>query len=373
MAGSSLVIDDRESRRQYFRTFVDIVERCRAQPVELIAAQRKGPLSLLERTGVDDYLDRLRTSFAALSARYRRVEAGGDIAAGLTIDRSDSGYPVFQEIVQLGIDLSEAPKTLSTLPDRRTLKADMLDHVLARRILPRALQSQMSRRIYCEILAERAPFLPINAPEIVPVGDRPEERRAYLIRWAVYDSYRNMPNIYLLGVEDSGAQPLISDERRWQRLVEHVTAQSLSTLKLLTIATGLDKDFSDIHPKRLRRIHIGPMYSNRFTRHADVVQDLLSEPEPGSDQDWIFCWTVETLRSKGSSTRDSGLFGKAVSEIYDFDVHAPDEIEAGASKVERGMILPYRPYQRLVERDSPQLRPLRKYVVGPDGLMLNQG
>lgn len=376
MPGSSLVIDDRESRRQYFRTFVDIIERCRAQPVELVTGSRKGALSLLERTGIDDYLDRLRTSFAALSARYRRVEAGADMdagGAGLTIDRSDSGYPVFQEIVQLGIDLNDAAKTLAALPNRRALKAGMLDHLLTRRTLPRALQSRMSRRIYCEILAERVPFLPINAPEIVKVGNRRQERRAYLIRWAVYDTHRNMPNIYLLGVEETGAQPLMSDEKRWRRLAKHLTAQSLSTLKLLTIARGLDKDFSDIHPKRLRRIHFGPMYSNRFTRHADVVQDLLSEPEPGSDQDWVFCWTVETLRSKGSSTRDSGLFSQTVSEIYDFDVHAPDEIEAGASKVERGMILPYRPYQRLVERDLPQLRPLRKYVVGPDGLLLKQG
>ena len=194
-----------------------------------------------------------------------------------------------------------------------------------------------------------------------------------MVRWAVYDSHRNMPNIYLLGLEDSGDQLLQSDEKRWQRLVEHLTAQSLSTLKLLTIARGIDKDFPDVHPKRLRRIHFGPMYSNRYTRHADVVQDLLSEPEPGSEQDWIFCWTVETLRSKGTTTASSGLFGSTKSEDFDIDVHAHDEMEAGASKVERGMILPYRPYQRLVERDSPLLRPIRKYVVGPDGLVLKQG
>ena len=371
--GTSLVIDDREARRSYFSTFVDIIARCRANPVELIATERKGALSLLERTGIDDYLDRLRTSFAALSARYRRVQRGGKSAAGLTIDRSDSGYPVFQEFLQLGIDLGEANQVLTTLPTRRVLKAEMLDHVLTRRSMPRKLQTQMSRRIYCEILAERPPYLTVNAPDIMQVGERSSDRRAYLVRWAVYDSHRNMPNIYLLGLEESGDRPLLGDERRWPRLVEHVTAQSLSTLKLLTIARGIDKDFPDIHPKRLRRIHFGPMYSNRFTRHADVVQDLLSEPEPGSEQDWIFCWSVETLRSKGTKTTSSGLFGSTQSEDFDIDVHAHDEMEAGATRLERGMILPYRPYQRLVERDSPQLRPLRKYVVGPDGLVLKQG
>ncbi len=373
MPGTPLVIDDREARRSYFRTFVDIIARCRAKPVELIAQQRKGALSLLEHTGIDDYLDRLRTSFAALSARHRRVQPGGKNAAGLTIDRSDSGYPVFQEFLQLGVDLGEARQVLTSLPTRRALKAEMLDHLLTQRTLPRRQQAQMSRRIYCEILAERPPFLTVNEPDILQVGERSADRRAYLMHWAVYDSHRNMPNIYLLGLEDSGAQPLFNDERRRTRLKEHLTAQSLSTLKLLTIARGIDKDFPDIHPKRLRRIHFGPMYSNRFTRHADVVQDLLSEPQPGSEQDWIFCWTVESLRSKGSSVRDSGLFSRTVSEVFDVDVHAREEIDAGASKVERGMILPYRPYQRLVERDLPQLRPLRKYVVGPDGLVLKQG
>ena len=373
MPRSTFVIDDPESRRSYFRTFVDIIARCRASPVELIASERKGALTLLERTGIDDFLDRLRTSFAALSARYRRVQPGGNAAAGLTIDRSDSGYPVFQEILQLGIDLGEARQVLTSLPTRRALKADILEEVLTRGTLPRKLQAQMSRRIYCEILAERPPFLTVNQPDLMQVGERRAERPAYMVRWAVYDSHRNMPNIYLLGLEDSGDQLLQSDEKRWQRLVEHLTAQSLSTLKLLTIARGIDKDFPDIHPKRLRRIHFGPMYSNRYTRHADVVQDLLSEPEPGSEQDWIFCWTVETLRSKGTTTASSGLFGSTKSEDFEIDVHAHDEMEAGASKVERGMILPYRPYQRLVERDSPLLRRIRKYVVGPDGLVLKQG
>jgi len=370
--GSSLIIDDRESRRSYFRTFVEIIARCRARPVELIAAERRGALSLLERTGIDEYLDQLRTSFAALSARYRRVDAGGEMAAGLAIDRSDSGYPVFQEIVQLGLDRGEAREALAGLPSRKALKSHILDHVLTRRSLPAGLQARMSRRIYFEILAEKPPFLAVNDPEIIQVGERSEDRRSYLVRWAVYDTHRNMPNIYLLGLEDTGDRPLLGDDRRWPQVAKHLTAQSLSSLKLLTIARGFDKDFPDIHPKRLRRIHFGPMYSNRFTRHADLVQDLLSEPDPGSEQDWIFCWSVETLRSKGTTESSSGLFGSTTSEVFDIDVHAHEEIDAGATKIERGMILPYRPYQRLVERDSPQLRPLRKYVVGPDGLLLQQ-
>lgn len=369
MAGSSLEIDDRESCRSYFAMLGDIVSRCRAKPVELISDARKGKLSALEQRAVDDYLARLKNAFAALSTRLLYGGTGGK-PQGLTIDRTDSGYPVFQEFLQISADLPEIRRQLESLPDPKAIKSDMLDHVLARRTLPRRLQALMSRRLYFEILARQPVFAARNDPEILQIADRAAPRRSYLVRWAVYDSLRNMPNIYLLGLEESGDRPLAGDDRRWPRLAEQLTAQSLSSLKLLTIARGLDKDFPDIHPKRLRRLHLGPMYSNRFTRHADLVQDLLSEPEPGSGQDWIFCWSVETLRSKGSERKPSGLFGEKVSEVYDVDVHAPDEMEAGASTLDRGMILPHRPYQRLVERDRAELRALRKYVVGPDGLVL---
>jgi hypothetical protein len=45
-------------------------------------------------------------------------------------------------------------------------------------------------------------------------------------------------------------------------------AQALGGLKLVTIAKGFAEDFDDLHPKRLRRFHVGPMYSDAFTKQA---------------------------------------------------------------------------------------------------------
>ena len=52
-------------------------------------------------------------------------------------------------------------------------------------------------------------------------------------------------------------------------------AQSVGGLKLLTIATGFDKDFADLHPKRLRRIILGPMYSASFTLQSGPISKVL--------------------------------------------------------------------------------------------------
>ena len=222
------------------------------------------------------------------------------------------------------------------------------------------------------MLAEVPLFLAMNPPRLVPLGTRDPQTRGYLCHWAVYDTQRNLPNVYLLQLEDSGERSLTQDQRRWPLASEHLLAQSLSSLKLLTIARGFDKDFQDLHPQVLKRLHLGPMYANKLTQHSDTVQDILAESEDEPGQDWVLCWTVETLRAKGSEKTSAGLFVSVRTEVYDIDPQAPEEVEAGASAIERCMILPYRPYQRLVERDLPQLRGVHKYVVGPDGEILRR-
>ena len=87
-----------------------------------------------------------------------------------------------------------------------------------------------------------------------------------MLHWAVYDSQINLPTIYLMEVEDTGRTALPKDQYRWPEVQAHLMAQSMGGLKLLTIAQGFDEDFDDLHPKRLRRFHIGPMYSHAFTK-----------------------------------------------------------------------------------------------------------
>lgn len=61
-------------------------------------------------------------------------------------------------------------------------------------------------------------------------------------------------------LEDSGKVALPKDQRRWPEVRTHLMAQALGGLQLMTIAKGVDEDFDDLHPKRLRRFQVGPMY-----------------------------------------------------------------------------------------------------------------
>ena len=78
-------------------------------------------------------------------------------------------------------------------------------------------------------------------------------------------------------LEDSGRTPLAKDERRWPEVQAHLMGQALGGLKLLTIARGIDEAFDDIHPKRLRRLHVGPMYSHAYTSQSGPIRDVLAE------------------------------------------------------------------------------------------------
>ena len=176
--------------------------------------------------------------------------------------------------------------------------------------------------------------------------------------------------VYLLDVEDSGKKPLLNDDRRWPQAQAHLVAQSLGGLKLLTIAQGFDKDFPDLHPKRLRRIHLGPMYSNAFTLQSGPISDVLAGANAPEGQDWALVWTVEDLRSERVEDVKDGWFSTVERQIFALDPFAGRGAETGATRTERMVILPERPYQALAELNPPGFRDVRKFVVGEGGRII---
>ena len=178
----------------------------------------------------------------------------------------------------------------------------------------------------------------------------------------------NLPVVYLMDVEDSGKKPLPNDDRRWPRVQAHLMAQSLAGLKLLTIAQGFDKDFEDLHPKRLRRITLGPMHSHDFTLQSGPISQVLADANAPDGEDWALVWTVEDLISDREEEVKDGWFSTAERQVFRLDPIAG--ADTGATRIERMIILPERPYQVLAELNPPGFRDLRKFVVGDDGRIL---
>ncbi len=362
-------LGDTFASRRYFAKFRIITAH-----LARVAAQMRaeGELSDTEVKILTRYVAALGYTFRALSMKY--LMAGRDTGrffGVLEMDRVESGFPVFNELLVMANDAAQAAKHLENMADTETLKDEMLRKILGEREIPTKLQFALSQRLYYEELLRGDLFWARNDPQAIWLGDAGERRRRYLLHWAVYDSMVNLPTIYLMEVEDSGRTALPKDERRWPEAQAHLMGQSVGGLKLLTIARGFDEDFADLHPKRLRRFHLGPMYSHAYTQQSGPLREVLRDARAPEGQDWALAWTVEELESERVSEARAGWFSTVEREVFALDPFSGRGVDTGATRMERAIILPQRPYQVLEERNPPGFSGVRKFVVGAGGRMLS--
>ncbi len=360
---------DALATRRYFAKFDRILDHL-DQVAELAASRDR--MGEIELNILRAYLQALSGTFEALSNKYLMAgRVSSLLPKALDIDVTDSGFPVYAELLQMANDALQVDQHLGAMPSEGELKRDMVRHILNEQSVPVKLQFALSQRLYYERLAKRNLFWAQNDPQIIWLGTRDDGRRHYVVHWANYDSQVNIPTVYLLLLDDTGSTALPRDERRWPQAQSHLMAQAVSSLKLVTIAQGFDRDFDDLHPKMLRRIHLGPMYSNHFTHQNGPLEGILADAKGGPGNDWALAWTVETLLSDRVEREKKGFFGSVEREIFKLDHFGKTEVETGASDVHRSLILPQRPFQVLEERDPPGFRGVRKYVVSERGQILS--
>jgi len=360
-------LEDTRVTRRYFGKFERIIGHL-ARVAGVLEAENR--LSKRDVEVMTRYIVGLNYTFSALAHKYH-FSGRFPHAGKLTFDRVDSGFPVYSELLTMANDAAQASRHLAGMRSVEELKQDMIRVILSEQQVPTKLQYALSQRLYYEELQKGELFWARNDPEAVWLGNEASMRRKFLIHWAVYDSQINLPTIYLMELEDTGKVGLPKDDRRWPEAQAHLMAQSVAGLKLLTIAKGFDEDFPDLHPKRLRRFHVGPMYSHAFTRQSGPLREVLEDARAPVGEDWALVWTEEELVSEDTRREKAGWFGSVQREIFALDPFEGQGAESGASKIERSIILPQRPYQALEERRPPGFTDVRKFVVSPKGRVLS--
>lgn len=353
--------------RRYFAKFDRITGHLGRVAAEM---ETEGQLTRTEARLLGGYLKAVAATFRALNHKYL-MTGRGETAPRLTIDRHESGFPVAQELMAMAVDAHQAEKHLAGMPSETELKDRMVRQIVGERTIPTALQFALSQRYYYEALAAGGMFWARNDPDaqwIEEVSTPGGDRRHFLVHWAVWDTGVNLPVVYLMDLEDSGKRPILNDAYRWPQAQAALMAQSVGGLKLQTIATGFDKDFADLHPRRLRRVILGPMYSASFTLQSGPISKVLEGAKAPEGQDWALVWTVEDLVSDREEEVKDGWFSSAPRQVYKLDPVAGAEL--GATRRDRMIILPERPYQVLVEQDPAGLRAYRKFVVGAGGRLI---
>jgi len=357
-------LSDEFAARRYFAKF----EAITGHLTRVAAAMEvEGNLSKAEVTILGRYIRDLSNSFGALGNKYLLAGREGTPFGQLDFDRHESGFPVFQEMLTMAVDAQQAARHLANMPSETELKNDMIRQIVGDLTIPTKLQYAMAQRLYYEALTGGEIFWARNDPDAIWQGMAGEERRRFLVHWAIFDSQTNLPVIYLMELEDSGRTTLPRDERRWPAVQGHLMAQSFTGLKLVTMAQGIDQDFPDLHPKRLRRFHIGPMYSSAYTVQSGPLCEVLAEARAPEGQDWALAWTEEELVSERVREEKTGWFSKVEREVFTLDPFAGRGADLGATRQERAIICPERPYQVLAEKNPPGFHGVRKFVVSPGG------
>ncbi|WP_210402045.1 hypothetical protein [Pseudotabrizicola formosa] len=365
LTGDHSELYDTAVARRYFAKFDRITGHLGRVAGEL---EGEGRLTRTEARVMGRYITALATTFRALSYKYL-MTGRADAAQRLTFDRHESGFPVAQEVMMMAVDAAQVDKHLSGSASVEELKDRMIRRIVGDLALPTDLQFALSQRLYYEALAQGGLFLARNDPDAQWIEDR-NGRRDYLVHWAVYDTQINLPVVYLLNLEDSGKRPLPTDDSRWPQAQHHLMAQSAAGLKLLTIAQGFDTDFGTLHPKRLCRVHLGPMYSHSFTLQSGPISDVLATARAPEGQDWALVWTVEDLQADRVEQVKDGWFSTVERQIFALDPFAGKGADTGTTRMDRMVVLPEQPYQALADLNPPGFRDVRKFVVGTGGRII---
>ncbi|MBB6464159.1 hypothetical protein HNQ96_000006 [Aminobacter lissarensis] len=310
------------------------------------------------------YISRLERSFACWRNRLGFMET-------FKISRAESGFPVFQNVLELENDRKTAAQRLASIPPSGELREEMADFILRHKEFPEALQRSMAERLYLEDVKDGVTFSPFILAQTAKVSVNPKSMRPYyLVHWGSFDGTANLPLIYMATVEDSSeamVEQLVDTEsgklndrieiplpvegllnpelaHRFDDFTEKNSAYSLSPL---TVATNLDKDFPELHPKQLRRMVLGPFYSAGITEHNSTVSEVLSKVRKAENA-WLLTWTIQEVYSKAEKPGRKGLWSsEPASEEFFINTDDLEAARQGVSSYEKHALIPHEAYQAL--------------------------
>jgi hypothetical protein len=319
---------------------------------------------------VAEYIARLEKSFSCWRNRL-------GFQASFRISRAESGFPVFQNVLELENDRKQAEARLATIPQANELRQEMADFILRNKEFPEALQRSMAERLYLEDVESKETFGPFTLAQTVKVSVNPKSGLPYyLVHWASFDGTANLPLVYMATVEDSSesmVRQLVDKDRKLNGKVEiplpvdgllnpelahrfddFTERNSAYSLSPITIASNLDKDFETLHPKQLRRVVLGPFYSAGITENNSIVNEVLGRVRK-ADNAWLLTWTVQEVFSKGEKPGRRGLFSSSKT-TQEFHIET-DDLEAtrqGVSAYENHALVPHEAYQALYAAGETQ-------------------
>jgi hypothetical protein len=316
------------------------------------------------------YVERLKTSLRCWENKVGFMDR-------FNISRAESGFPLYQNVLELELDRKGAPEKLAALPEAAKLRAEMVDFILRTKAFPETLQTRMAERLYLEEVIKGEVFSPVILPETSGISINPETGRpSCIVNWASFDGTQTLPMIYIARIEDSSEnmmRMLVTPDGKLNtdidiplpiggflnpelaaKFDDFVIRNNGFSLSPVTIATNMDKDFPTLHPKQMRRIVLGPFYSAGITENNAVINGILSRVRKPENA-WLMTWTVQEVFSTKEIPAQKGFFSStpATQEFF-IDTNNLEASRMGASAFEKHALVPHDAYTALYASGEAQ-------------------
>ena len=210
--------------------------------------------------------------------------------------------------------------------------------------------------------------------------------RRYAYVWGSYDSLTNRPYLHLFTFDQEREQdPLDREGPVRDRFLAIVHGETERIGKLHTTILSLDTQLDGIYPKVIKRICLGPFYSEyifeaRDQAHIAMEESMVREllKVTGSADDFILCGSEELIVSIGEDRLNKNLiqsftFRKSVRQVFLIpDTHS-GLTGSGVSRALQFALMPHRLVQEvpgIVDGLPPELgREAVLYPYGEKGVL----
>ena len=243
-----------------------------------------------------------------------RVKYLFDETDKMKIDLTESGFPNYMEFRYLINDLSLKNDYLKKLPEVYDLKNEFLETLFKDKdeISKRKLH-QAASIIYYTTIDRKYIFKRFVQGKIIKTDQYDSE---FLVSWSFYDITYNRPFICYLYFDYDGKN--VEDYKG--EIYEVLQMAADRSINMDTIAYLIDKKLNKIHPKRLKKIDVGPLH-NIFAKDENIYTHTLLENISSKNLDmssYCISLKIEDTFTKGTFKQGS-LFNKQTLQIWEVE------------------------------------------------------
>ena len=312
----SAVLDSKEQYIFYHKK-VDFVLK------ELIVSVQKEDLCTpKELIFFKQYCDLLMYSIEAMRVKYMYDEEDN-----MKVDLTDSGFPNYLEFRYLFNDLSLRDNYVAKLKDVSEIQEEFLDQLLRKKQpVKKNKLFQASSIVYYTSVEQKYIFNRFVQGKII---EAPEKASAqYMTSWSFYDVSHNRPFICFMYFDYDGR----NIESYKNEIYDVLKSTADRDMNLDTMAYGIDRKLTDVRPKHIKRIDLGPFH-NVFAKDENEITHTILKSIAAKEiplESYALSFKIHEVFS-GSEFEEGGYFSKQVfqkwSDIIKQDyVFAPHRI-----------------------------------------------